>query len=97
MTKAQQASISDALVFCFGTSCAGKSVTAQTAVQHSTVYGCVRVLSETVASLLLGVYKATDDGNLKVGDHPLYRPLHDKLNTGMTFFNDTVVLSALYQ
>ena len=58
-------SVSAAPVFYFGTSGAGKSVTAQTAIQLSTVYACVRVISETVSSLPLGVYEATDDGNLK--------------------------------
>ena len=73
-------------MFYFGTSGAGKSVTAQTAIQLSTVYACVRVISETVASLPLGVYEATDDGNLKAGDHPLYHLLHDEPNAEMTSF-----------
>ena len=79
-------SVSAAPVFYFGTSGAGKSVTAQTAIQLSTVYACVRVISETVASLPLGVYEATDDGNLKAGDHPLYPLLHDEPNAEMTSF-----------
>ena len=79
-------SVSAAPVFYFGTSGAGKSVTAQTAIQLSTVYACVRVISETVASLPLGVYEATDDGNLKAGDHPLYHLLHDEPNAEMTSF-----------
>ena len=79
-------SVSAAPVFYFGTSGSGKSVTAQTAIQLSTVYACVRVISETVASLPLGVYEATDDGNLKAGDHPLYHLLHDEPNPEMTSF-----------
>lgn len=79
-------SISAAPVFYFGTSGSGKSVTAQTAIQLSTVYACVRVISETVASLPLGVYEATNDGNLKAGDHPLYRLIHDEPNAEMTSF-----------
>lgn len=79
-------SVSAAPVFYFGTSGAGKSVTTQTAIQLSTVYACVRVISETVASLPLGVYEATDDGNLKAGDHPLYHLLHDEPNAEMTSF-----------
>lgn len=79
-------SVSAAPVFYFGTSGTGKSVTAQTAIQLSTVYACVRVISETVASLPLGVYEATDDGNLKAGDHPLYHLLHDEPNAEMTSF-----------
>ncbi len=81
-----QDSVSAAPTFYFGTSSAGKSVTAQTAIQLSTVYACVRVISETVASLPLGVYEVTDDGNSKASDHPLYRLLHDEPNSEMTSF-----------
>ena len=55
----------------------GKPVNAQTAIQLSAVYACVRVISETVASLPLGVYEATDDGSQKATDHSLYFLLHD--------------------
>ena len=79
-------SVSAAPSFYFGTSGSGKSVTAQTAIQLSTVYACVRIISETIASLPLGVYEATDNGNLKALDHPLYRLLHDEPNTEMTSF-----------
>ena len=81
-----QDSVSAAPTFYFGISGSGKSVTAQTAIQLSTVYACVRVISETVASLPLGVYEATDDGNRKAADHPLYRLLHDEPNAEMTSF-----------
>ena len=49
--------VSGAPSFFFGSSGAGKSVTVQTAIQLSTVYACVRVISETIASLPLGVYQ----------------------------------------
>jgi hypothetical protein len=52
-----QDSVSAAPTFYFGTSGSGKAVNAQTAIQLSTVYACVRVISETVASLPLGVYE----------------------------------------
>ena len=81
-----QDSVSAAPVFYFGTSGSGKSVTVQSAIQLSTVYACVRVISETVASLPLGVYEATDQGNEKAGDHPLYHLLHDEPNSEMTSF-----------
>ena len=48
-------SVSAAPTFFFGMSGSGKPVNAQTAIQLSTVYACVRVISETVASLPLGV------------------------------------------
>ena len=79
-------SVSAAPSFYFGTSGSGKAVNATTAIQLSTVYACVRVISETVASLPLGVYEAKDDGNRKAMEHPLYRLLHDEPNTEMTSF-----------
>ena len=78
--------VSAAPTFYFGTSGSGKAVNANTAIQLSTVYACVRVISETVASLPLGIYEATDAGNRKATDHPLYRLLHDEPNTEMTSF-----------
>ena len=44
-------SVSSAPTFYFGSSAAGKSVTASTAIQMSTVYACVRVIAETIAGL----------------------------------------------
>ena len=81
-----QDSVSAAPVFYFGTSGSGKSVTVQSAIQLSTVYACVRVISETIASLPLGIYEAVNDGNEKATDHPLYRLLHDEPNSEMTSF-----------
>ena len=78
--------VSGAPSFFFGTSGAGKTVTAQSAIQLSTVYACVRVISETIASLPLGVYESTDAGNRKATEHPLYRLLHDEPNGEMTSF-----------
>ncbi|MGI6700778.1 MAG: phage portal protein [Christensenellales bacterium] len=81
-----QDAVSAAPVFYFGISSAGKPVTAQTAIQLSTVYACVRVISETVASLPFGVYESKPDGSQKATEHPLYRLLHDEPNTEMTSF-----------
>jgi HK97 family phage portal protein len=79
-------SVSSAPSFYFGTSGAGKSVTVSTAMQMSTVYACVRVIAETIASLPLHVYEITDKGNMKATEHPLYRILHDAPNEEMTSF-----------
>jgi len=78
--------ISAAPTFYFGSSTAGKSVTAKTAIQMSTVYACVRVIAETIASLPLHVYQADGQGSKKALEHPLYRILHDEPNTEMTSF-----------
>lgn len=79
-------SVSAAPTFFFGMSGSGKPVNAQSAIQLSTVYACVRVISETVTSLPLGVYEATDDGSQKATDHSLYFLLHDEPNSEMTSF-----------
>ena len=78
--------ISAAPTFYFGSSTAGKSVTAKTAIQMSAVYACVRVISETIASLPLHVHQANGQGSRKATEHPLYRILHDEPNTEMTSF-----------
>ena len=57
-----QDAVSAAPTFYFGSSGSGKSVTAQSAVQLTTVYACVRVIAETIASLTLNVYENTDHG-----------------------------------
>lgn len=81
-----QNAVSSAPSFSFGSSVSGKSVTASTAIQMSTVYACVRVIAETIASLPIHVYEHTDTGNRKATEHPLYRLLHDEPNPEMTSF-----------
>ena len=78
--------ISAAPTFYFGSSTSGKSVNPKNAVQVSTVYACVRVIAETIASLPLGVYETTEKGSQKAVEHPLYRLLHDEPNPEMTSF-----------
>ena len=78
--------VSAAPTFYFGTSGSGKSVTVKSAIQVSTVYACVRVIAETIASLPLHVYMVTDKGSEKATDHQLYRLLHDEPNAEMTSF-----------
>ena len=79
-------SVSSAPTFYFGSSAAGKSVTASTAIQMSTVYACVRVIAETIASLPLHVYQNQGEGSAKALEHPLYPILHDEPNSEMTSF-----------
>ena len=81
-----QNAVSAALPFPFGSSSAGKSVTARSAIQTSAVYACVRVIAETVASLPFGVYEESEAGTRKAIEHPLYRLLHDEPNPEMTSF-----------
>lgn len=81
-----QNAVSSAPTFYFGSSGSGKSVTAQSAVQLTTVYACVRVIAETIASLPFNVYEQTDGGCVKAKGHPLQRLLHDEPNPEMTSF-----------
>lgn len=72
--------------FMFGRTTSGKPVNERTAMQTTAVYACVRILSETVASLPLHVYEYKDGGKELVHDHPLYYLLHDEPNPEMTSF-----------
>ncbi|PZN07276.1 MAG: phage portal protein [Bacillota bacterium] len=66
---------------------AGVVVTPATAVQFAAVYNAVRILSESVASLPLHVYRRrADGGRERADDYPLYRVLHDQPNPLMTSF-----------
>ena len=65
----------------------GEVVTADTALTVSAVYACVRVLSETVASLPLFIYQARKDGGKDaVREHPLWGLLHNKPNQDQTAY-----------
>ena len=77
---------SPSYTYFFGRSNAGKRVTDRTALQHTVVYACVRVLSEAVAQLPLHLYKYTNSGKERVPQHPLYFLLHDQPNPEMTSF-----------
>ncbi|SDY45092.1 phage portal protein, HK97 family [Tindallia californiensis] len=72
--------------FFFGPTSSGKHVDERTAMQTSAVYACVRILSETIASLPLHIYIRTEKGKEKALDHPLYSILHDAPNDEMTSF-----------
>jgi HK97 family phage portal protein len=65
----------------------GLQITPESALNTSTVFACVRVISETVASLPLLVYRKLADGGKEVFDnHPLYYILHDSPNPWQTKF-----------
>ena len=60
----------------FGTSASGKNVTVDKALQLSTVWACVRLLSESVSTLPLKLYRRLPDGSREQAkDHPLFRLL----------------------
>lgn len=70
----------------FGRTTSGKTVNERTALQTTAVYACVRILSETIASLPLHVYRYTEGGKAKDTEHVLYTLLHDEPNHDMTSF-----------
>ena len=72
--------------FFFGSTTSGKTVNERTALQTTAVYACVRILSETLASLPLHMYRHTDSGKEKATSNTLYRLLHDEPNPEMTSF-----------
>ncbi|MFT8776270.1 MAG: phage portal protein [Gluconacetobacter liquefaciens] len=68
-----------------GSSYAGKTVTVDTAMQLDTVWACVRLLSEIIATLPLNLYRQQGNGKAVLArDHPLFRILHDMPNADMT-------------
>jgi HK97 family phage portal protein len=79
--------------FLFGQSLSGKAVNERTAMQTSVVYACVRIISETIASLPFHTYRTTEAGKEKAADHDLYFLLHSEPNDEMTsfIFRETIV------
>lgn len=65
---------------------AGPEVTPESSLNSSTVAACTRLLSESVASLPLHVYRRGELGKLKAPQHPLYSILHDRPNPYMTSY-----------
>ena len=59
----------------------GNSISANNALKLATVWACVRLRSETIASLPLHL---RDENKDLAKDHPLYHILHDNPNSDMT-------------
>lgn len=72
-------------MFFGGDTWAAKSVTPDTALQLGTVWACVRLISQLVSTLPLGVYERQTDGSRKaVATHPLATLLRDSPNGDQT-------------
>lgn len=68
-------------------STSGVPITPDTALKISTVWACVRLIAETIASLPLIVYRVRPDGGReRAENHPLYDLLHDQPNRYQTAF-----------
>lgn len=72
----------------------GVSVSPESALGHTTVLICQRVLAESVASLPCILYRRRKDGGKdRATDHPLYNVLHNKANgwnTSFEYFEGTM-------
>lgn len=76
----------------------GRRVTVDQALQISTVWACVRLIAETLATLPLGFYRRNKDGSRDSATmHALYEILHNQPNADMTavVFWEVVVASLL--
>jgi HK97 family phage portal protein len=60
-----------------GATTAGVTVNERTALSDPTVFGCVRVLADTVGQLPLKVFRVSPSGRTVDRQHPLYTLLHD--------------------
>lgn len=68
-----------------GVSSSGKLVTADKAMQLSTVWACVRLLSESISTLPIKIYQSRSDGSRTLAkEHPVYRLLCKQPNIEMT-------------
>ncbi len=75
----------DYLVSLGSVSGSGITVTPETAMRFSTVYSCVKVISEDVGKLPVILYRRRRDGGKdRATDHPLYRIMHRRANPWMT-------------
>lgn len=63
---------------------AGIRVNETSAWNVSGVYACIRIISETIASLPLSVYRNLDRGKEQLSNHHIHRLLHDTPNEEMT-------------
>lgn len=65
-------------------STAGQTVTESTVLQLSTVWACVRLISETIATLPLSIYERVPGGRVAATEHPLYSIIHSTPNRDTT-------------
>ena len=72
----------------------GYAVSEEGALRLAAVYACVKVLSETVASLPLILYERLERGKRRATEQRLYRLLHDQPNPLMTAFEWREALTA---
>ena len=76
---------------------AGQVVNQTTVLQLSAVWACVRLISETISTLPLHVYKRTADGREVARDHLVYGLIHSQpnLDSTSTVFWEAMLVSML--
>ena len=62
----------------------GKKVTVNSALQLSAAWACVRLISETLSTLPMNLYRDTSSNKVIAKDHQLYSLLHTQPNADMT-------------
>lgn len=62
----------------------GVSVTPRAVLQVDAVWACVRLISETIATLPLSIYERTSSGKQVASNHPLHFVVHDQPNVDST-------------
>ena len=62
----------------------GKSVSVETLLQTSATWSAIRLISETIGTLPLHLYRRTEKGRERAVEHDLYRLLHMQPNRYMT-------------
>ena len=67
-----------------GETWAGKDVTEQTAMQNSTVYRCITLIAQSIASLPFGVVRSEENQRTPVTNHPVATLLGEAPNEWMT-------------
>ena len=72
--------------FIGGATDTGIDVNEWTALNNSVVFACVRILSETLATVPCHLYERKERGKERAYSHALYRVLHDQANPEMSAF-----------
>jgi len=87
-TLASGIGLTDPRLYAFmggGPTAAGEIVSVQTAMQIDTVFACVRLIAQTLATLPCQFFLKNADGfGAEATDHPLYTILHDQPNADMS-------------
>lgn len=81
-------------LFGITTTTSGQLVTPEKAESLAAVYACVSIISETIGSLPLIVYRRTDKGRERAPEQSLYKLLHDAPNDLQTAVEFREMLTA---